>query len=223
MRVKNSVYQQTLHSKLDTTGGNLWERYANSNDSQTVVPLETPLETSGAAKLHSQLEEILDLQTTSVAMIADAMHDGVDHGYRGKWRDQSFDTHLDHAIMHLLALKYPREGDMENHLEHACFRVVAAGTVQEGDYSGEESGLDFDRWESEGGSTVGESGVVGEKAGTYRFENGEAVGHPSGVEPRLKQPNPDTYPAAPEPISWHCSRCGGTHPYLEPYVCKGIL
>jgi hypothetical protein len=178
-----------------------------------------PSENSGAAELHSHIEEVIDLQTTFLSLLADAMHDGVDHGYHGKWRGQSFDEHIDHAIMHLLALKYPREGDKENHLEHACFRVVAAGAVEEGALD-EENSNDVDRWESEGGAKMGGSEVVGAST-RYRFEHGQIVDHTSGLAPRRPGPAPDTYPAAAEPGHFRHYRCGKIHHVSD--ICEGIL
>lgn len=174
-----------------------------------------PSETSNR-ELHEHIEEVIDLQTTFLSMLADAMHDGVDHGYRGKWRDQSFDEHLDHAIMHLLALKYPREDDEENHLDHACFRIVAAGTVIEGEH--EKDSDDVDRWESEGGADVGRSEAMGDsvssdQAGQPRqYYFGQQVDHESKLGLR---PSPGTFSTAGETKpkeSRACEECGHSHP-----------
>lgn len=170
-----------------------------------------PSETSGAAELHNHIEEILELQQTLLEMLAEAAHDGVNHGYRGKWRSQSFDTHLDHAIMHLLALKYPREGDEEKHLYHAAFRIAAAGVMEFIEL--EEISDDVDRWESDGGATVGRSEALGDsvsrdgngQSGAYKFEYGQVANHPSGLG--TKKPD--------RKFEWHCCRCNRDHSYIE--------
>lgn len=216
MKEKSSASQQIYASKPVITEEE--EKWLSSNGFPRETPSPTPFETSGADELHRHIEEILDLQQTLLEMLADAAHDGVDHGYRGKWRIQSFDTHLDHAIMHLLALKYPREGDKEKHLDHAAFRIAAAGVMELIEL--EENNDNVNRWESEGGATMGRSKTlgnpilrnIGDVGRTCSFEHGQVTNHPSGLG--VKQPRVDGY---------YCSRCGGIHPAIEPYACPRIV
>jgi hypothetical protein len=177
-----------------------------------------PSENSGAAELHNILEEMSELNSAALDSVYCAMFDGVNHNYRGKWRTQSFETHIEHAIMHLLSLKNPKEGDEEDHLSHALCRLAMAATM-EFDES-EENSNDVDRWESEGGAKMGGSEVVGNTT-QYRFENGQIIDHASGLAPRCPGPAPDTYPAAAEPGHFRHHRCGKIHHVSD--VCEGIL
>ena len=192
------------------------------------------LEPSGNDELSNLLGETIELNTAALSCIHDAMLDGLVHNYKGKWRDQSFETHLDHAIIHLSALKNLREGDEEDHLSHALCRLAMAGVKE---FESEESRDGVDRWESEGGAKVGGSEALGSSAKTgdsareyhhkdgsrngapidtfpaagevRQYHEGQQVGHPSGLIPRVYDSTSG---------DWHCSRCGIKHPYVE--ICR---
>jgi hypothetical protein len=174
-----------------------------------------PLENSGNDALADVLGEMLEIQDAALTCIYNAMLDGLNHNYRGLWREQDFDTHLDHAIIHLLTLKHKRE-DAEDHLSHALCRLAMAATMEYNE--SEEDSDDVDRWESEGGSEVGRSEAVGDsvlgaQARQRQYHCGSELNHPSGLAPR---PAPDTFPTAGAPaVEWWCGRCQATHPYIE--------
>lgn len=192
MKANDSRYLPISRLRQDTTEESSLGRWLNSSGFQDLRSLATASESSGKDEFRDLILEFAELLQAANDNIHDALQDGIDAGYHGKWRDQSFEEHIDHAIIHLQQLKWQHPGDhKEDHLSHALTRLAMAA-VKEFESNVQKDSDDVDG-RGEQGSGMERPETMGEISGDWKerfrglvgeYRCGQKLNHPSKLDPR---------------------------------------